>query len=242
MYFGGGEAVLGKKTVFQASICWEPRWQRLCTWSSRQVTKPLWSRSIVWAHIPLLRGFLKLIWERQYHCLSRNSSSCLDGSCYFFKGSQAQLISNLRIIHDILPCLNSEPKGKWNPPGFPGLTSLPCTSFSAALLPRPGGLTSIRITSLPTVCFRASSQSSLQAQRSGENGLGGTLVLAESHACVDKMEFASTHWIILGANFGRGCPSLPWSKAEWGLHALLKAEPDIPVQKIPEAWLLPSMQ
>ena len=73
------------------------------------------------------------------------------------------------------------------------------------------------------------------------NGQGLLIFLAESHACVGKMEFASACGIIPGANFNRGHPSLPQARTEWVLHAPPKANLGIPgqgAQTASRAWFL----
>lgn len=42
---------------------------------------------------------------------------------------------------------------------------------------------------------------------------GHLMLLAESGTCMNKMEFISTHWIILDDTFGKGCASLQRAKA-----------------------------
>lgn len=108
-------------------------WQSSCTQKSRQVTKLLWSRSLIWALIPFPWGFVKLTWECQCHCVSRSSSSCLGSSRCFYTRSpgSAEFWSQSNTGPLSLSSLNS--RGKWAVPGSPGLIFPACTiSFSAA--------------------------------------------------------------------------------------------------------------
>lgn len=97
---------------------------------------------------------------------------------------------------------------------FSQLARFPFLQSPTAQTGRPG-FNQNRLPS-PMSALKASSPNSLQAQKGGRewNGQGHLIFLAEPHACVGKMEFASTHWIILDAKFSRGHPSLPKAKAE----------------------------
>lgn len=93
-----------------------------------------------------------------------------------------------------------------------------------SLLHQKGGLTSTeRASPPPRVLWKPALQVHCKLREVEGNGQGLLIFLAESHACVGKMEFASTCGIIPGANFSRGHPSLPQARAEWVLHALQKS-------------------
>lgn len=143
--------------------------------------------------------------------------------------------SDLRIIQDTLPLYQLQILGgnellQAPQDSFSQLAWFPFGQPTNAQTGRPG----FHQNTLPSPisALKASSQ------RGGRewNGQGHLNFLAEPHVCVGKMEFASTHWIIPGAKFSRGHPSLPKAKAEWALHAPLKADADIPGQALQKAF------
>ena len=110
--------------------------------------------------------------------------------------------------------------------GVPKTLFPACTvSSSAASYTQKGGLTSTRRDSSPSrVLWKPALQVHRKLREVEGNGQGLLIFLAESDACVGKMEFASTCRIIPGANFSRVHPSLPQARAEWVLHAPQKKQ------------------
>lgn len=120
---------------------------------------------------------------------------------------------------------NLESKGEMSCSGIPKTLFPACSiSSSAASYTQKGGLTSTgRASPPPRVLWKPALQVHCKLREVEGNGQGLLIFLAESHACVGKMEFASTCGIIPGANFSRGHPSLPQARAEWVPHAPQKS-------------------